>query len=65
MDRETEKELRYYIDIDLMSLKIVKWNSAARAEIIKEAAGETLQRVFLTRGQYNMLTDKIRQYHDF
>lgn len=45
----------YFIDIDLISKKIVKWGISETATLTGETQDPNIHRVFLTKGQYNKL----------
>ena len=52
--KKEDKETRYYIDIDFKTMKIIHWGYDNRHILIaQEMAKPFLQRIFLTKGQYN------------
>lgn len=56
MKKIEDKETRYYIDIDLKSRTIVKWDFDQRVNLASQKADDPAHhRVFLTKGQYNKL----------
>ena len=48
----------YYIDIDLSSRAIVGWGIAERGDI-EVHLSEGFHRLFVSKGQYNKLTQKL------
>jgi hypothetical protein len=46
-----EKELRYYIDIDARTRKVLGWDRDVQTNLSKEADPGQV-RIFLTKGQY-------------
>ncbi len=51
-----DKETRYFIDLDLKSMKILKWDYDHRAILITQKMTNPDQvRIYITRGQYNKL----------
>lgn len=59
MDRD--RELRYILDIDVRSKKVVSWKKDIRENLTKHHPDENIVRIFLTKGQYNKLMDKMRE----
>jgi len=65
MKKKEDRETRYYIDLDLKTLKILCWDYDQR----KKLAGQEMEksfyhRVFITKGQYNKLRQKYTEVFD-
>ena len=60
MVKTENKETRYYIDVDINTHKIVRWNYDQRSNI-EQKLNAPLHRLFLTKGQYNKLTKLLKQ----
>lgn len=45
----------YYIDINVKSMKAIKWGISNTATLTGETENKDVHRVFLTKGQYNKL----------
>lgn len=58
MTKETDKETRFYIDLDLKSGKVLDWNYDQRYRLVQELSNPSHHRVFITKGQYNKLVEK-------
>ena len=59
--KRENKETRYYIDIDLQSLEIIRWDYDQRSDLVNDEFDNPYHyRVFISRGQYNKLEKK---YH--
>lgn len=50
----------YYLDIDLDSMKVVSSGESETATLTGDTNMPNVHRVFLTKGQYNKLKNKIR-----
>jgi len=59
MNKKQDRNTRYYIDIDLKSLKIVNKDFDDKRNIKVHLEDSNLHRVFLTKGQYHKLNDKL------
>ncbi len=55
-----DSELRYIIDIDIGSKRIVSWRKDQRVNLTKDNSDPNFVRIFLTKGQYNKLMDKLK-----
>jgi hypothetical protein len=56
MQKPQDKETRYFIDLDLKTMKIIGWNYDQREELIKQKQSKPAQvRIYITKGQYNKL----------
>jgi hypothetical protein len=59
MNKLVNKDTRYYIDLDLEGMKIVHWDYGQRQDLKREESkGLNHKRIYITKGQYNKLTDK-------
>lgn len=59
MRKREDRNTRYYIDIDLKKLTILKWDFDQRDSLSKQnPAHPHHHRIFVTRGQYNKLNKK-------
>lgn len=50
-----DKNIRYYIDIDTASNKILVWNYGNRFGLNAESLAKGIIRIYITKGQYNKL----------
>ncbi len=50
----------YYLDIDLNNMKIVGFGESKTATLTGDTDEPNVHRIFLTKGQYNKLKNKIR-----
>ena len=51
-----DKETRYYIDLDLKTMKILYWDYDHRAILVTQKMAHPDQvRIYITKGQYNKL----------
>jgi len=57
-DPEFEKELRYYIDLDLASNAICGWGLDLREKLVNVKLTSHQHRIYITKGQYNKLVQK-------
>lgn len=55
---EPNAKLYYYIDIDLRSRQIIGWGSEEKG-VVEVTLTTGYHRVFMSRGQYNKLVDKL------
>ena len=50
------KETRYFIDLDLETMKILQWDYNERVNLVgREPANPNVVRIYITKGQYNKL----------
>jgi hypothetical protein len=57
-DPEFEKELRYYIDLDLATNAICGWGLDLREKLVNVKLKSNQHRIYITKGQYNKLVQK-------
>lgn len=63
MTKPQDKETRYYIDIDLKTMKVVRWGYDQRENLVKYVPEkESYHRIYLTKGQYNKF---LKNHSDF
>lgn len=61
MQKSIDKDTRYYIDIDLRTQSIVKWDYGNKYEIARPNFDNPFHhRLFISRGQYNKI---LQRYH--
>ena len=53
MQKLQDKETRYFIDIDLKTMKVVKWDYGQRENLVNSPENDSSHRIYLTKGQYN------------
>ena len=59
MGKKQDQETRYYLDLDLRTMKIIGWDYDQRDILAdQELSLPQYHRVFLTKGQYNKLVAK-------
>ena len=59
MHRFPDKNTRYFVEIDLDSLKIIKCSFDQKENLDKERQNDPrLHRLFVTKGQYNKLVSR-------
>jgi len=62
MRKSEDKETRYFIDLDLATHTVVRWDYDQRASIVmQDPENPMYHRVFITRGQYIKLEKKNQQ----
>ena len=62
MAKPQNKETRYYIDIDLRTLEIIKWDYDQRSDLITHEFDNPYHyRVYTSKGQYNKLEKRYHQ----
>ena len=62
MRKREDKDTRYFIDLDLLTGRILGWDYDNRFElIIEEPVSPSHHRVFISKGQYNKLVQKYHQ----
>ncbi len=61
MKKREDKDTRYYIDLDLRTRKILSWDYDQRDKLVQILANPCHQRVFITKGQYNKLEQRIQE----
>ena len=49
----------FYLDIDLNNMKVVGWGEADTANHSGETDNKNVHRIFLTKGQFNKLKNKL------
>ena len=58
MKKKEDKDTRYYVDLDLRTLKILDWDYDQRDKLEQKLLNPSHHRVFITKGQYNKLEKK-------
>lgn len=59
MQKPQDKETRYYIDLDLKTMKVVRWNYDQRENLVKyKPEKDSYKRIYITKGQYNKFVEK-------
>lgn len=53
-----EKELRYYIDLDLSANTIIGWGYDLREKLVNANLKANQHRIYISKGQYNKLAEK-------
>ena len=53
-----EKEIRYYVDLDLASNAICGWGYDLREKLANVKLKANQHRIYITKGQYNKLVQK-------
>ena len=53
-----EKEIRYYIDLDLATNAICGWGLDLREKLVNVKLKSNQHRIYITKGQYNKLVQK-------
>lgn len=62
MRNKEDRDTRYFIDLDLLSGRILGWDYDNRFELIAEKpAAPFHHRVFISKGQYNKLEQKSQE----
>ncbi len=56
VDKSEDKEVRYYIDLDMASHKIIGWDYGQRSQLKQTFTS----RIFVSKGQFN----KLMKAHD-
>ncbi len=59
MKKKEDRNTRYYIDLDLKTRKILNWDYDQREKLSQELTEPFHQRVFITKGQYNKLENRL------
>ena len=58
-EKKKNKNTRYFIDIDLNTLKIINWDYDQRDKLaVQVLINPSHQRIYITLGQYNKLEKK-------
>lgn len=52
---KTQPKEYYFIDLNITTMKIVKWGVSPTATLTGETADKNVHRIFLTKGQYNKM----------
>ncbi len=56
MEKKTDRETGYFIDLELKKRAILKWHCAQRHDQVgQELASPFYHRIYLTRGQFHKL----------
>jgi len=58
MNKE-DKNTRYVVDINTKTLKIASWHYDHKEKLAQKLEDPNLHRVFLTKGQYHKLVNKL------
>ena len=59
MRNKEDKNIRYFIDIDLKTRKILNWDYDQRDKLVVQKLIKPFHhRIFITKGQYNKLEKK-------
>ena len=58
MPKKIDSDTRFYIDLDIDSMKIIGWDYGQRQGLEQELLDPNHRRIFITKGQYNKL-DKL------
>lgn len=53
---KNNKREYFYIDLNTQTMKIVNWGISNTATLTGETSDKNIHRIFLTKGQYNKLT---------
>ena len=65
MEKQEDKNTRYFIDVDLKEQKILGWDFDQKEKLILEKITEAhIHRIFISKGQYNKLDNKQETYLD-
>jgi len=60
VDKSEDKEIRYYIDLDLASHTIMGWDCGQRTQLKQTLDSPFTSRIFVSKGQFN----KLMKAHD-
>jgi hypothetical protein len=55
-----DKEIRYYIDINLKSRKVINFGYKQRDKLQAEKSIKNIHRIYLTKGQYNKFIKNLK-----
>lgn len=55
--KNIDSDTRYYIDIDVREKKVIGWDYGQRQELEQELPEPDSRRIFITKGQYNKLSN--------
>lgn len=58
MSRKIDANTRFYIDLDVKTKTIVDWDYGQRQVLEKVLRNPNQRRIFITKGQYNKLSEK-------
>ena len=59
MDKIQDKDTRYFVDVDLRNLKIIKCSFGQKENLNKGQQNDpAIHRLFLTKGQYAKFVDR-------
>lgn len=56
MNKPTDSNTRFYIDLDVKNMTIISWDYGKRQELEQNLPNLNHRRIFITEGQYNKLT---------
>jgi hypothetical protein len=59
LSEDVDKEIRYIIDVDIRSKRILSHKEDRRENLPKDHPDPNIVRIFLTKGQYNKLTQRL------
>ena len=58
MKPNTDKDIRYFIDVDVKSMRVLGWGAGDRHVLAREQAPDAHhRRLFLTKGQFHKLSE--------
>ena len=58
MQKDEDKDTRYYIDLDVVARKIIGWDYDQREKLVLEKQQYPEVRIYITKGQFNKLINK-------
>ncbi|MEM8486389.1 MAG: hypothetical protein AAF564_12630 [Bacteroidota bacterium] len=62
MQKPKDKDTRHYLDLDLRTQSVIKWDYGNKYEIAKpDFENPFHHRLFISEGQYNKI---VRRYHE-
>lgn len=53
----------YFVDVDLSNMKIVELGITQDATLTGNTGSPKIHRIFLTKGQYNKLVNKLKNHY--
>ena len=53
------KKVYYYLDFDFINMKVIRYGEIEKATLTGDTNNSNIHRIFLTKGQYNKLINKI------
>lgn len=58
--KKEDKDIRYFIDIDLNNMKVIKWDFDDRFKLFQQPMEKPhYHRIYLTKGQYNKFVENL------